>query len=240
MQATVAAAFDYRIRFLFGMPVVHDLVAYQGAVAVRHPAARDFFASFGLVLNDLNPVGRVLDRDDEERLARFCIVLAWFEQSYRGGDPAYRGTPLPQRLSTTALLEVVSPEVAAEVAELGRVFYERNRMLVSKPTECNPTFDGSAAVGGADADLIIDHCLLELKCRERAAIEGTDVYQLIGYTLLDFNDRYRINAVAVYLARHGIWLQWALADWLDSLSPGLGGSGLASLREEIGMLLGVL
>lgn len=84
-----------------------------------------------------------------------------------------------------------------------------------RPTTClalNPTFgEGSRAVGGADADLVIDSTVVEIKVVAQAAVQAETVRQLVGYALLA--RRYGIDGVdatapveriGVYLARCGV------------------------------------
>jgi hypothetical protein len=72
--------------------------------------------------------------------------------------------------------------------------------------------DGSQLVGGADADLIAAGLLVDLKVTlgdkrrdgtRRLSLDKAEVYQLVGYTLLDFDDIYRIGEVGIFSARYG-------------------------------------
>jgi hypothetical protein len=65
------------------------------------------------------------------------------------------------------------------------------------------SFAGSGDVGGAGADMIIGDLLLEVKARANATIRREDVYQAVGYALLDYHDAFQIRQVVLYLTRFG-------------------------------------
>ena len=81
----------------------------------------------------------------------------------------------------------------------------------------NPTFGAaSKLVGGADADLLIDDCLVDIKTTKAPRLDPRDFFQLIGYYLLHGFDgihcgRFRgaqseINYLGIYFSRYGyLW-----------------------------------
>lgn len=113
---------------------------------------------------------------------------------------------------------------------LSWAFYDRHSELLSKPAVLNPTFDGSRDVGGADADLIVDGCLIDIKTTINPRLSAKWLYQLLGYTLLDYSDRYLIREVAIYFARQQQLIKWPL----DALVSNLAGGSipLNHLREH--------
>ena len=78
----------------------------------------------------------------------------------------------------------------------------------------NPTFgDGSMIVGGADADLIIDNTLIDIKATKHLKLEREHLNQVLGYYILSLiggvnenpHDR-PIENIGIYFARHGqLW-----------------------------------
>jgi hypothetical protein len=78
----------------------------------------------------------------------------------------------------------------------------------------NPTFgDGSILVRGADADLIIDNTLIDIKTSKHLKLEREHLNQVIGYYILsliggvnnDPNDK-PIENIGLYFARYGeLW-----------------------------------
>ena len=94
-----------------------------------------------------------------------------------------------------------------------------------RPHVLNPTFAGSAYVGGADADLILDRRLIEIKTTVETRLDHGWLLQLLGYVLLDWDDEYKIDGIGVLYAR-----QAALARWrLDDVLREIGGGGMAAL-----------
>jgi len=75
-------------------------------------------------------------------------------------------------------------------------------------------------IGGADADLVVDHCLIEIKATIRPKLSASWLYQLLGYALLDYSDRYEIHAVAIYFARQKKMLRWSLGSLIYELAGG--------------------
>jgi hypothetical protein len=63
----------------------------------------------------------------------------------------------------------------------------------------------------ADADLIAGGMLIEPKTTARKPPSGvTDVWQLLGYALMDYSDEFGITDVAMFSMRHGHLAQWGL------------------------------
>jgi hypothetical protein len=74
----------------------------------------------------------------------------------------------------------------------------------------NPTFgEGSKLVGGADADLVIDDRLVDIKTTKNLTLQRKDFDQLIGYYVLhaisgvgELEPKAEISQVAIYFSRH--------------------------------------
>jgi hypothetical protein len=69
----------------------------------------------------------------------------------------------------------------------------------------------------------------------RAVLERTDVYELVGYVLLDLEDTYRLDEVGTFNTRYGYLSAWPLNGFLDELAGRA--VNLAGAREEFGRLL---
>ncbi len=148
------------------------------------------------------------DLDDLD-MARACLLLGVLESIYRSGRQPASIFSHRRPASTVPELLALMPEAwASDVTRLVR------RAISSVPLErrlvLNPKFDGSTDVGGADADLISGDCLVELKVRNRGEIKADDLYQLLGYVLLDYPDEFAIRSVGVYLGRQDRYLRWTL------------------------------
>ncbi len=117
-----------------------------------------------------------------------------------------------------------------DLSQLFRLFYERYHHLLLLPHHLNPTFTGSHDVGGADADLVVDGCLIDIKTSISSQVKAEYLYQLAGYLLLDYDDLLHLNTLGIYMARQGLLLTWSVAEFLHQLT-GDDRSPLASLRQ---------
>ena len=77
-----------------------------------------------------------------------------------------------------------------------------------RPVALNPTFVGSRYVGGADADLILDRRLIEIKTTTHARLDKSWLLQLLGYVFLDWEDRYRIDGLGILYSRQATFARW--------------------------------
>jgi hypothetical protein len=196
-----------------------------------------FFASLDLTLAEIKPSGRRLAAKQEKLLARYCYVLALFERVYREGllSPAVLEGPLfgpTTKESVQELLAIPQDDLVDDLWEMSWVFYERCNHLLTKPTILNPHFVGSGDVGGADGDLIVDGCLIELKASVQPKIEPNWLRQLAGYLLLDYDDANQIRSLGIYMVRQGMLFTWPVEDFLQMLT-GDPAASVASLRREL-------
>lgn len=91
---------------------------------------------------------------------------------------------------------------------------EKVNFTAKKKCYFNPTFGlGSMLVGGADADLIIDNTLVDIKATKHLKLERAHLNQVLGYYILSLiggvngnsSDR-PIENIGLYFARHGeLW-----------------------------------
>ncbi len=171
----------------------------------------------------------------EEKLVQLCYVLGLYD-SLHHGEPAVR-SPLYERLNflpslvsiTDALSLLCPPHVTADLVTMTTRFYEEHRgLLDAARVELSPTFAGSSEIGGADADLIVGNCLIDVKALvDPVKYSHPWPWQLLGYSLLDFEDTWEIKNVAIYLARQARLIEWSL----EELCLMLGGSGQEPLSK---------
>jgi hypothetical protein len=103
-----------------------------------------------------------------------ALRLAYLEVAYRVG---------PERVDLKGL---TSPD-RRDVADLRALFraIDDSHFLAKNICILNPKFgDASRLVGGADADLIIDGSLIDIKNTKIPQLDTRDLYQLVGYYLL--------------------------------------------------------
>jgi len=169
----------------------------------------EFFTSLDSVLARINPVRRRLTQKDEEELARYCLALAHFEAFYRAGvqinSPFYE---LKKNATLFDLLEVPPHECVEDLCALSWDFEMSANHLFIMPAELNPTFEGSIDVGGADADMVLGDHLFEIKTMTTPRPQDLRyaITQLLGYTLLDYRDRFGIRNLSICFTRQDkIW-----------------------------------
>lgn len=229
----LGTAIDFRIRCAFvptappsavaGTFVAEDL----GGDPVGR-VGRDLVAAFDDHLRESRAYVRgrrwVLDQGAEARLDRLCFALAWFDRVFRDGQlPA--GTPLadPANLGGVEPLLTCVPDYAVmDIQVMVRLAEVALGQLRDSAEEgacwAAPTFAGSADVGGADADLIVGRHLLEIKSVSHPELlRDKAIWQLAGYVLLDYGDRYRIDEVGFYMSRIGWLATWPVEEFFRLL-----------------------
>ena len=93
---------------------------------------------------------------------------------------------------------------------------EKQPFRKSRLCALNPTFGAASRLVHADADLVVDGCLIDIKNTKYPRLDPRDFYQLIGYYLLYGFDgihcsdskttRHEINSLAIYFSRFGyLW-----------------------------------
>ena len=101
-----------------------------------------------------------------------------------------------------------------------KLFKSQNRCLL------NPTFDkGSQLVGGADADLIIDDKLIDVKTTKKLELSLSDFCQIIGYLLLhriggtsSCSGEFKIEQPSIYYSRFGYLFLFDVKDFINDKS----------------------
>ncbi len=189
-----------------------------------------FFASLRRALDRIRPVGRLLEPESEAWLNRYCVVLALFEQVFRAGPR--KGSPLfslPRNPAIGDLLALARPTWLDDLANLVRASWQAIEPFTSPGHRLtlNPVFEGSSHVGGADADLVLDGVLWEVKTTITNRVRPEWIHQLLGYVLLDYSDRYGIRGVSILFPRQGLRKEWGLGELLGRL----GRSALPPLRQ---------
>lgn len=230
-------------------------VAPDGSPAVRANSATvlrlldAFFDAADAQVARMHPAGRALPVEAERHMARICFALARCEEAFRAPDPpaslsalirTWLGRhDLPIRAAgeglTHDLLALPSPACVEDLCRLAARFVESQQPLLGRPAILNPTFAGSHAIGGADADLIVDGCLIDIKSGRRPVIAPRDLRQLAGYLLLDSDDALRIHSAGIYKARYGVLARWPVAELLARLTDDPAAT-LSGLRAEFRQL----
>lgn len=240
---TIGTAIDYRLRYYFAAYPLEETVAFEGlgtlspgaVIALigksestpsqkRHTRDRwtkplaEFAASLDHVLTTSSPVGRHLPQQIEDDLNRHCYVLALLEQFYRVGQGV--NSPLlglPKRAGVGKFLDLADPWLD-DLRWLSWAFFRECRELLAREHVLNPRFAGSSLIGGADADFVVERCLVEVKTTIKPVLRSLLVYQMLGYVLLDFDDRFSLDEVAVYMSRQSTLVRWPLQAFMEALA----------------------
>ena len=240
--STIGTAIDYRIRYYFGVTPNHELVAHRGAQLLSRdedgkfdfslrPEHVAFFCSLDDFLTANSPAGTKLSEPVEDELNRYCVVLALMEVIFRAG-PMRDTTRWDDYPDAESLLSIPPPHWIDDMRELSWKFYDDHSSLFSLPCILNPNFDGSHDVGGADADLLVDGTLIDVKTTKQNAIDPKWIWQLLGYVLLDYSERHQIRSIGLYMARHGILFKWDIEDAIEMLCGCPSKSGCSCLDIE--------
>ena len=172
--------------------------------------------------------------DDE--LARLCFVAGYYEDVFRTGE-IRRGSLLHRATDGTVLDDLLRAVPRYAIEDIGAQLalaaspFAPFRALPASRRVCGPVFVGSADLGGADADFILDGLLLDCKATTMPARLGRDeINQLAGYLLLDYADAFGIRGVGLYLSRQGAVIDWMVDEFLGLLGARL---PLAELRARL-------
>ncbi len=179
-------------------------------------------------IKKLRPSRRDLTDDEWFELCVRCLVLARFEQFFRAGpmNPTIFDLLIEPLRQCTGLDDFIpmalTPPTIRDLELLGRASWEDHSALrQARPLVLNPEFSMSQALGGADADLIARHRLIDLKATTKSGIVGRmELWQVIGYALADTQDEYGIREVGIAALRWRSIMSWQLDDLLMALAPG--------------------
>ena len=223
------AAFDYRMRMFFDLcfnfrdtvvgalktfdDITRNYVETQTEDSPGYSAAMadgEKLAACRNAMDFLHCVRRPLFADNNTT-ARLCIVAAHLESVYRVGkvsDWLLKTESMTPEQMLASIPDTVALDVERMAERLEHAFagWAPERMIL------NPVLGRSSV--GADGDLILDDCLIEIKAIKDSRVRQRDLYQLACYGLLDRVDRHGVGRVGLYLARHGALFTWTLPEFL--------------------------
>ena len=191
-----------------------------------------FSRNLDTLTSEICTVGQRLEEDKENELNRYCYVLALLEQIFRVGPSI--NSPLLERkfMNVDELLGIPPRNCITDLCNLSWTFYDNFKHLLSLPHILNPNFEGSLSIpGGADADLIVDGTLIDIKTTKKREIDRDWLWQLMGYVLLDYSDKHKIRGIGLYMARQCLFIRWSMKEVLAFLFKGKPKS-LEQLRGE--------
>ncbi|RYF54195.1 MAG: hypothetical protein EOO27_24275 [Comamonadaceae bacterium] len=196
----------------------------------------DLTDAIGATLAEGPVADRIEPESIENELIRLCVVAGQLDQLYRAYPFVIDKTPLldGERVVTIEQACAQVPWfVIDEIHDQIRIANDGLGPLRAgmRTASCGMSFTGSGLIGGADADLLVDGLLLDFKSTHAATtITRADVYQLAGYTLLDFDDAHHIEQVGIYWTRHGVTRTFTLPTFFKLLGAT---APIAELRTEL-------
>lgn len=183
-----------------------------------------FNDAYHQVVNELASL--VGHSDDRELAVRAAWALALCVSTYRAGAawaPLVPDLVHSGDFTVVSMLEQADDAAVAELVALRELSEERLIPNLTGPYSLGPTFDLSAPGPtqriAAEADLIADRLLVDIKTtlapKNKAglrpdALKAENVYQLLGYALLDYSNQYNIDRVGIFSARYGTLTVWPL------------------------------
>lgn len=215
LLGVIGAAFDYRLRYFYVNTPAEQLIAAAGAatyhgvrVGGRHrasPPPPDPFEAFSKALegflNQHDPRQRLLDTEHERTLARFCSVLALYKAQFRAGRIPSPLDDLPESPTLDDYFALIDDAAITDICALTAAFSAQHSCLLGSPCVANPTFALSGRLGGADADLILDGCLMDIKTTKRPTMRREWGYQLLGYLLADTDNAHQVTRIGFYASQ---------------------------------------
>ena len=194
-----------------------------------HPPYDGFFTSLGDLTERVQPAKTRLALPEEDEINLHCFILGLLETAYRTGkQDRMLSAAKPQDLS--ALFSIVKQDWINDMRNLSWAFYDRyGSRLLGLPADLNPEFAYSHIVQGADADLIVNGMLVDIKTTVNPRLAEVWIWQLLGYVLLDRFDQHKIRHIGLYMARQGRLVWWEL----DEIIKGVSGKNqsVEELRE---------
>lgn len=244
----VGTALDYRLRM--------DLPEFDFVETVAQRGL-DILAANTSVVHRGKHIHKVLEEalgfayltwkdqgSDPLSLDRASVPLAWCESIARAGPyealSGELGRKIKRAKNAFELMMGIDDALLFDIAlmrrSIGPLLDEWNRSIAAGVEYVpNPTFLGSVAVGGGDADWVVGDLLVELKTREEITspwLRDT-LFQLLGYTLLDLDDSLGIRRVGILLPRQPFFAVWTLDDLLNEDAD----EALPRLRADFADLL---
>ena len=213
--ALVGTAFDYLMRFC--LKYYNQNSEDREWIAERSCDILDLFPIEGMIAQDIikfakdSYLGYLVDGKITEELLKSTLLLAQLDVFFRS---AY-------------IVENMGSVDDADIQELKNLINLVNFDDFKAESYCllNPTFgEASNLVRGADADLVIDNKLIDIKTVSSNYVTSKMFHQIIGYYLLGKiggigNNKINgstIEKIGFYFSRHGILKLYNIKDIIKS------------------------
>jgi len=197
----VGTAFDYLFRFYLERintkAISSTWVAEEVPQIVKeykdlHKAATKIVCGAKLAYYDYLETGKI-----KNKLIEYALLLAQL-------DPILRAGEVDEHLGRVYYSDI--SELKKMISIVPKKLFKAKRICV-----LNPTFgEASALVNGADADLLLDDALIEIKTTMFYKVERRAFNQLIGYYILSLiggidnvEKKVTIKNIGIYFSRFG-------------------------------------
>jgi hypothetical protein len=214
----VGTAFDYLFRFYLER-LNANVITYEWFVDSSFSSTMSPFIS-DLVI-DVDTKQSSYEETELGKKARSFIDIA--KSHYR--DYLASGQITDELLESVLIISQIEmmrrsgrPDDNLGIAHTEDISDLRNLIAIVEPEQfrseklclLNPSFGAaSKLVGGADADLLIDETLIDIKTTKNLQLKVDDFYQLLGYVILndisgagELSPKPTTSQVAIYYARH--------------------------------------
>jgi hypothetical protein len=191
-----------------------------------------FNATYHEVVNEL--AGLAGRSGDSEIAARAAWALALCVSAYRAGAawaPLVPDLVHSNDFTADTMLEQADDAAVTELIALKELAEERLIPKLTGPLSLGPTFDlskpGPTQRIAGEADVIAGGLLIDVKTtlapRNKAGLrpdvlKADNVYQLLGYALLDYSNQYNIDRLGIFSARYGTLTEWPLERVMSLMS----------------------
>ena len=185
-ESLMGTAFDRRLRYEYEPDYVDEVVT-QGSLRLR-------------IRSDVW-IDEELESEDLDIRSLYAAVA---DTEFRSGKGAVAWNALEKGG------EDLQGKLIADLQSLLKI--AREKLKLSNP-KFGPTFGiGSHWIGGADADIIDEGCLMDVKCVSKPSSATKLLRQVIAYAWLDVDNEHDLDSVGIYLARRGILWKIPLED----------------------------
>jgi hypothetical protein len=222
---TIGTATDWLMRFLVHPSPTLVLAAHGASVCRMLPALKELAFMLGYQNGGAEAfTGPARGSGAEPSLLhRACWALALLTEVYRRGPEIVLNGPLGRLRDKSArsLLDAAPAAGLGQLAALRRALESGLLPAVADRPGLwapGPVLAGSALMAG-DCDLVAGGLLVELKTTiKKPSLGVPGIWQLLGYSLMDYVDEFRIRQVAIFHARYGYLAQWDLDELLSQLA----------------------
>lgn len=223
LASQLGSAFDYLARFVLkhyqvktGETAANDkYVAEHGLNGLLFYTKKEENNYKKVYNTGLDVITDYINGDDSpqtfKRLIGVSVYFAKLESIYRSGY---------SDLKEFSLTKKIDPLVEQELINQIEIFidtFDEKFNIKTKPNTIyyNPTFGKcSVAVGGADADVIINDTLIDFKSSKYLKSIDEDYIQLVGYYLFSrvINAPTKINNICLYFSRYGKFVEYKFTE----------------------------